>query len=123
MKSVFGAAAGFALAVAIAGSAQAHIVFIPHGTTSGPVVVNNPTVPTPTTGIFNHGTITGGTSPGITVTGPVPVTIVNTGTITSNTVGITVTGSSSSITNTGSIVVTSGGGGSSSAVGISMGGH
>jgi hypothetical protein len=122
MKLVFRTAAGIALAVAIAGSAEAHFIYIPKNTNSGPITVNNPTSP-PTTGIVNHGTITGGSSAGITVTGPIPVTIVNTGTITSSTVGITVTGSSSTITNTGTISVTSSGGSSSSAVGISMGGH
>jgi hypothetical protein len=120
MKTVLRAAAGFAVAIAIASSAQAgHFIVIPHGTNSGPVTVNNPTTPV-TTGVVNHGTITGGSSPGITVTGPIPVTIVNTGTITSNTTGILVTGSSSTVKNTGSIIVTSSGTSNASAVGISM---
>jgi hypothetical protein len=108
-----------ATAVSCAG-AEAKTIVIPKGTTSGPIVVNNPTAP-PTTGVTNHGTINGGSSPGITITGPTPVTVVNTGSITSSTQGITISGSSSSVTNTGTIVVTSTSTGKSSSVGISQG--
>ena len=93
---------------------------IPRGTVSGPVVINNPTTPLPTTTVVNNGTVAGGTNPGITVTGPTPTTVTNNGAITSTTKGITVSGSpSSTVVNSGTIVVKSSSG---SATGVSQGG-
>lgn len=95
---------------------------VPRGTISGPVVINNPTFPVPTTSVVNNGTIHGGASPGITVTGPTPTTVTNNGAITSTTKGITVTGDTSSrIVNTGTISVQSTGTSSASATGVSQG--
>jgi len=93
---------------------------IPSGAVSGPVVIHNPTAPLPTTTIVNNGTVVGGTSPGITVTGSTPTTVINNGAITSATTGVTVSGSSSStIVNSGTITVKSTSG---TATGVSQGG-
>ena len=73
----------------------------------------------------NNGTISGGSSPGITATGlpgsPAP-TIINNGTITSNTVGVSVSGgSSSTVINKGTISATgSTTNGSANATGVSQ---
>jgi hypothetical protein len=78
------------------------------GQTSGPVVIHNPTVPTPTTAVINNGTINGGTSAGITITGSTPTTTTNNGKITSSKQGISVSGgTSSTVINDGSITVVS----------------
>jgi len=94
---------------------------IPRGTTSGPVTVNNPTSPTPTTTIINNGNVQGGSQPGISITGPTPTTTINNGSITSSTQGVSVSGASSNIQNNGSITVKSTSSGSASATGISQG--
>jgi hypothetical protein len=92
---------------------------IPKGTTSGPVTVTNP----PTTQVINNGTVNGGASPGITVTGPgpTPTTVTNNGIITSDSTGITISGDSSNVVNSGTISVQSKGTSSATATGISQG--
>jgi hypothetical protein len=79
---------------------------------NGPVVVT-----TPYTGVSNSGTVNGGSSTGLTVSGTAAKSVTNSGTITGST-GISVTGSgSSTVVNTGTISATSSSG---RAVGISM---
>jgi len=114
------AAATVAVLVSPASAAPGgHTLFIPHGVMSGPVVVHNPTVPV-TTKIVNNGTITGGSQAGITVTGSTPTTTVNNGSITGTT-GVSVSGASSKVVNTGTITATSSSSsGSTSATGISQ---
>jgi hypothetical protein len=95
---------------------------VPKGTTSGPVSIHNPTTPLPTTTIINNGTVAGGPSAGITVTGPTPTTVINNGAVTSDTTGITVSGSSSSdVVNSGTIVAHSSSTSSATATGVSQG--
>lgn len=102
----FAAALSVGLVWIGAAHAGGHTFSVGRGQTVGPVVINNPTAPVPTTGVLNNGTIKGGASTGVTITGPTPTTIVNNGTITSNTRGVSVSGSSSStIVNTGTIQV------------------
>jgi hypothetical protein len=83
----------------------------------GPQTLNTNT----NSSLTNNGTITGGSSAGVTVTGSNPGTVTNNGTITSSTVGITSSGTSTTIQNSGSIIVKSTSNGSSSnAVGVSQ---
>jgi hypothetical protein len=110
----------FALALGCS-SALAKTYHNPHGSTVGPVVIANPTSPTPTDTIINDGTIAGGPSTALTITGSTPTTTTNNGTITSNTRGVSVSGASSSISNNGSIIVKNVSTGTASATGISQG--
>jgi len=64
---------------------------------------NGPTtVTTPYTGVVNKGTITGGSSTGLTVTGTAANKVINDGSI-SGTTGLSVSGSSSTVINDGTI--------------------
>ncbi len=74
---------------------------LPAGAFASPLVLtgfHGPiTITPPTHTVINKGTVTGGSSPGITVTGTTSTTIVNKGTISGST-GITVSGTTGSVT-------------------------
>jgi hypothetical protein len=132
MKTVLVLGASVALALGCSGAfarggsfapSNEGTFIVPHGTTSGPVTINNPTSPVPTTRVINNGTIAGGTKTGLTITGPTPTTVSNNGVITSNMEGISISGSPSAIFNTGTISARDISTGTATATGISQTAH